>query len=380
MLPPLSRGLRLALIAGLAMSYVAAHGHNAFAKKHGDDDSGDSDDSDDSDSGSDKDSDDTGDGEENPDKDQPPVTSGGLFTLKTYPTSEIARPLTITKGVTQLRLSIGTDISAKGAFDTAGVSLDAVYGVRDNFQLIAGMDTAYNFHQYSFYAGFEGALVYDLLDIRLAADLHRSAVPSLTGAEHGVPGYGYFCDPPATPNEMPVGGASGTCTNPNATIDLLPTGSYVSGGTQFSLDLGFPFRYAFVPQFAIVALQTLMAIDFNSVAVDHINVIQTMDDAGNMINVSVPTGNSAKPDLEPSIALAVNPIPQLSIVAMAQLRIIDFDTAAGNFQVPVTLRIEAAASSQLDFGLAFTLLNVDPPDPQGPLDNRFISAYVTARY
>ena len=124
-----------------------------------------------------------------------------------------------------------------------------------------------------------------------------------------MPGYGYFCDPPATPNEMPVGGASGTCTNPNATIDLLPTGSYVSGGTQFSLDLGFPFRYAFVPQFAIVALQTLMAIDFNSVAVDHINVIQTMDDAGNMINVSVPTGNSAKPDLEPSIGLAAQSDP-----------------------------------------------------------------------
>ena len=123
--------------------------HNAFAKKHGDDDSGDSDDSDDSDSGGDKDSDDTGDGEENPDKDQPPVTAGGLFTLKTYPTSEIARPLTITKGITQLRSSIGTDISAKGAFETAGVSLDAVYGVRDNFTLIAGMDTAYNFQQFT---------------------------------------------------------------------------------------------------------------------------------------------------------------------------------------------------------------------------------------
>ena len=57
----------------------------------------------------------------------------------------------------------------------------------------------------------------------------------------------------------------------------------------------------------------------------------------------------------------------------------DFDTSAGAFQVPVTLRVEASPNQQLDFGLAFTLLNVKPPDPQSPIDNRFVSAYVQAR-
>jgi len=47
-LPSLSRGLRLALILGLSMSYVMWHTREASAKKHGgDSDSDDSDDSDD---------------------------------------------------------------------------------------------------------------------------------------------------------------------------------------------------------------------------------------------------------------------------------------------------------------------------------------------
>ena len=91
-------------------------------------------------------------------------------------------------------------------------------------------------------------------------------------------------------------------------------------------------------------------------------------------------GNSAKPDLKPSIGLATNPIPQLSITVFAQLRIPDFDTAAGAFQIPVTGRIEASPSQQLDFGLEFTLLNVAPPSGQSPIDNRFLSLFMQARY
>src|SRR5882757_1964692 len=171
MLPSFSRGLRLALVLAVSVGYVGWQGHSHSAnaaKKGGDADS----DSDDSDSDSDEDSDkgDKGDDttdEDNPDdKDQPAVTAGGLFTLNTYPQSELFRPLTMTQRITQLRLGIGTDISAKGAFATAGVSLEAIHGVTDNFSLIGGFTDAYNLRQYSAYFGFEGALIYDLLDIR----------------------------------------------------------------------------------------------------------------------------------------------------------------------------------------------------------------------
>ena len=183
MLRPLSRAL---MIAALSLTYVAWHGHwnDAFAKKHGgdddsDDDSGDDDSGDDSgDDGGDKgDSDDGDDGDDDADKDQPPVTAGGMFTLKTYPVSEIQRPLTLSQGITQARLGLGTDISAKGAFGTGGLSIEGAYGYKDNFELIGGFTNAYNMRAYSVYFGFEVALAYDLFDIRIAADLHRSAIP-----------------------------------------------------------------------------------------------------------------------------------------------------------------------------------------------------------
>jgi hypothetical protein len=412
-LPSLSRGLRFALILSLSSAYVVWHVRDAEAKKKGGDDSG-GDDDDDSDSNDSADKgDDSGDdtGEGDDDKDQPSVTAGGLFTKTSYPVSELLRPLTMTKGITQLRLSVGTDLSAKGAFDSAGVSLEARYGLQDNFEIIGGLVSAYNFNQFSIYAGFEGALVYDLIDIRLAANIHRNAVPAnyqnpddKTSAL--VPGYGLFCNPPASPGEQITPGHP-MCGNPMATEDQLPTGKTLPGGTQFSLDLGFPFRYSFTPEVAIVALQTLISIDFNGVGTDiscsvpdpatgvypckydHIDVLQlqcdpTMDPTCNamtmMKSTAVPTGNSAKPDFKPSIGLATNPIPPLSVVLFAQLRIPDFDTAAGAFQIPVTLRGEFSPSRKLDIGLEFTLLNVKPPDPQSPLDNRFLSAYMQTRF
>src|SRR5262249_29051890 len=71
--------------------------------------------------------------EEDPDdKEQPPVTAGGLYTMKTYPVRENSRPLTLTQGIVQLRAAIGADLSAKGAFQTFGVNLEAIYGLRDN--------------------------------------------------------------------------------------------------------------------------------------------------------------------------------------------------------------------------------------------------------
>ncbi len=425
MLPCLSRGLRLALILGLSTSYIAWHTHDAFAKKHqSDDDSGDDDSGDDSDDSGGKDDsgggDDSGDDSgDDADKDQPPVTAGGLFTLSSYPVRELERPLTITKGVTQLRLGLGTDLSAKGAFDSIGASIEGIYGLKDNFEIIGGLTSAYNFNQFSFYGGFEGSLVYDVIDIRVAANVHRNAIPAINTNPNDpnsplVPGYGYYCDPPRVPGEMATGGdlangipptmcSSGNAQNPmgTQTVDPLPTGKYIAGGTQFSIDLGFPFRYSFTPEVAIVALQTLISIDFNGIGqgascavapynckYDHMEITQTdvqvPDGMGGTTmvtaNLATPTGNSAKPDLKPSIGLATNPIPPLSIVAFAQLRIPDFDTAAGAFQIPVTLRGEFSPNRKFDIGLEFTLLNVKPPDPQSPLDNRFLSTYMQARF
>jgi hypothetical protein len=318
MLPSFSRGLRLALVLAISTGYVVWHGHShpAYAKGGGDDDE-EGDDGDDGKGG--KGGEEEGDEPGEDDKDQPPVTAGGLFTLNTYPVSELLRPLTMTQNIAQLRLALGTDISDKGAFESFGLSLDAQYGMTDNFTLIGGLTDAYNFKQFSLYAGFEGALAYDLVDIRLAANLHRFAVPAKDSTNMPIPG------------------------------------SYAADDLKFSIDLGFPFRYAIKPEIAIIALQTLMSIDFNKSA-----------------------ENGAKPDLNPSIGVATNPIPELSLVAFAQLRIVDFDTT-NKFTVPVTARVEFSPSQKLDIGLEFVLLNVKPPDGQSPIDNRFISLFMQSR-
>jgi hypothetical protein len=370
-IPRLSRALRVALVLALSSAYIGWHTHAAFAKgAKGGDDSGD-------DSGGDDEGDDDGgdkggegrDEEDPDDKDQPPITAGGLFTMNTFPVRENSRPLTMTQHITQLRLGLGTDLSAKGAFNTFGVNLEGIYGYSDNFSLIGGFTDAYNFKQFGFYFGFEGSLAYDLLDIRVAANVHRNAIPE----------YQNFCTPVAAMDPIDPQDPA-TCKAPGATLVNLPDGNYAAGGTKFSIDLGFPFRYAIKPEVAIVALQTLISFDFNSVSQDHTIPSTYMDPMGGTHTINIPASNGAKPDLNPSIGLATNPIPQLSLVVYAQLRIPDFDTQAGAFQVPVTGRIEASPNQKLDFGLEFTLLNVKPPDGQSPIDNRFLSLFMQARY
>lgn len=370
MLPHVTRGVRVALVLALSTAYIGWHSHAAYAKGGGDDDSaGDDDDDDGGGGGGDKKGgDDDDDDDSGNDKDQPPVTAGGLFTLKTYPKNENLRPLTITHGITQLRLSVGTDLSAKGAFKSIGVNLEGEYGLRDNFEIFGGFTNAYNFQQFSVYAGIEGAIVYDLFDFRVAANVQRFAYSRFCG--DGSP------DQPASCDTNSIG---------------LPDGNYYHGGTQFSIDLGFPFRYAFKPQIALVALQTLMSIDFNGSQIGNPNnrmagapaycdgVGSGSDGSALFADPNNCIENSATPDFDPSVGVAISPIPQISITAFAQLRIVDFDTSAGNFQIPVTLRVEATPTNRLDFGLQFELLNVTPPAPQGAVDNRFLSLYAQYR-
>lgn len=350
MLPSFSRGLRLALWLALGAGYVAWHGHtHAAYAKGSDDDQGGGDDDDDK--GDDK-------GEEDQpeeDKDQPAVTAGGLFTMQSYPVNELLRPMIITQNITQVRLGVGTDVSDKGAFGSAGVSLEGLYGVTDNFEVVGGFTSAYNFKQFGVYAGFEGALIYDTLDVRIAANLHRTAIPRYCNTDNDT--------------DRPSNCAMGTDPQPN-----IPDGNYDAGGTKFSIDLGFPFRYDFKPEIAIIALQTLMSIDFNQ-AKDR----PRFDSMGMSIAGSFGE-NGVKPDLNPSVGIATNPIPQLSAVVYAQLRIPDFDTSKGNFQVPVTARVEVSPNQKFDVGLEFTLLNVAPPEGQGPFDNRFVSLFVQSRF
>ncbi len=358
---------RLLLALSLGLGVIALrvpHAHAAGAgeedEEEGDDEGGDE-------------GDDEGDFDDSEDEDpksQPPVTAGGLFTMKTYPIRELERPLTMTQKITQLKVSLGTDLSAKGAFATGGLSLEGVYGVHDNFMLVGGFTNAYNLKQFSIYFGFEGALAYDVFDIRLAANLHRFAIPRFCGSDPDAPT---------------------TCTADTA---ALPSGNYDAAGTQFSVDLGFPFRYSFTPQIAIVALQTLVTIDFNGqergdptaraagtpAYCSGVNADMT-DAMGNPLAAD-PNNcieNGSKPDFNPSIGVATNPVPPLSLVIFGQLRIPDFDTSAGNFQVPVTGRVQFSPNHKLDFGLEFTLLNVKPPQPQTPIDNRFLSLFLQAR-
>lgn len=324
MLPSLSRGLALALALSASLGYVAWNSSSAYAQD---------DDDDEDDGGDDGDGGDEGDEDEEDDKEQPAVTAGGLYTLKTFPIRELDRPLTITQDIAQVRGGIGTDVSNKGAFESVGVNIEALYGYRDNFMLLGGVTSAYNFQQFNVYAGFEGALSYDLLDFRLAARVGRAAANVST-------------DP-----EM---------------VD------YQGGDTKFSLDIGFPFRYVARPEIAIIALNTLMSIDFNGNEVE----TQVPDGMGGMKTIK--SGNGAKPDLNPSLGIATNPVAPLSVVIFATLQVVDFDFT-NRLTVPATARIQFSPNRKLDIGGEFTFLNMKPEGDKKFYDDRFLTLFLASR-
>jgi hypothetical protein len=311
-LVPVSRGggFRLRAFA-LALVIGQGLGRTAYAQ-----------DEDDEEEEASADNEDGGDSEEEEEeededaKDQPPVTAGGLFTMESYPVRELHRPLTMTQKITQLRLGLGTDVSAKGAFESAGVSLEAIHGARDNVSILGGFTSAYNFKQFGVYAGVEAALAYDLIDVRSALRLSRPAIAAF--------------DPD--------------------TMMVVP-GEYEAGDIKVSLDVGFPFRYVATPEIAVVALNTLMSIDLDG----------------------------TKPDLNPSLGIATNPIAPLSVVIFAQLQIIDFDTTADKFNIPATARIQFSPNQKWDIGGEFTFLDLKPE--QGNFyDNRFLTLYLQNRF
>ena len=352
MLSSLMRTLRIALVLALGVGVVAHSGDARADDDDGDDGGGDS--------GGEGDGGDTGPDEpeaEDP-KDQPAVTSGGLFNIKSYPVRELSRPLTMTEKVTQLRLGVGTDVSAKTAFEYFGVSLDARYGYTDNFTLLGGLAIDYSGLGYSVAAGFEGALAYDTIGIRLQARVNRNVGVGKTN------------------------------------LDGIPEDFNAGAGTQFSLDLGFPFRYVAKPEIAIVALETLVSFDFNSVTrgnggggsgmATSCFAVPTATEAVDPTNC---TEDGVKPDLAPSLGIATNPVEPLSVVVFAQLLIRDFDTT-NQFSVPATIRVQFSPNQKFDIGLEFKFLDLKPKDPDGdgeakapsPIDQRFMNMFVQARF
>lgn len=303
-----SRGLRFALVLLMSLGYVGLHGHFQPAYAEGDDDDDGGDDGDDGGKGG-------GDGdaeepEEEVDEDQPPVTAGGLYTLKTYPVRELSRPLTITQGIAQVRAGVGVDVSSRGAFESFGAAVEGRYGFRDNVMGLGGFTGAYNFKQFSVYAGLEASLAYDLIDFRTALRLSR---PVALGVD-----------------------AMG-----------IPTGENSAGKVTGGIDIGFPFRYVAKPEIAIVALDTLMSIDFDS-----------------------------KPDLTPSLGISTNPIAPLSVVVFAKLVIIDTNPDDFPIQIPATARVQFSPSQKLDLGAEFTFQNVKQDKFY---NDRFLTLYVQFR-
>lgn len=212
MLADLSKSLSLSLALVLGTAVVAAPILDVSPAWADDDDEEDDDDDDDDDD-KDKDDDEGGEEEEEEevDPDQPVVTSGGLYTLQTYPQGEIQRPLTMTQGIKEVKAGIGFDISNTTAFETFGLSLDVRYGYQDNVELQAGFKGIKNFDAYGFYAAMEGSIVYDLVDFRAGVKLDK-----------------------------------------------------VPGATTFGIPIGFPFRYAPKEQVAVVALEEAFEIQFDS--------------------------------------------------------------------------------------------------------------------
>ena len=155
--------------------------------------------------------------EEEEEENQPPVTAGGNYTKETYPLAEIQRPLTITKGMAEVRAGIDIDVSAAGAFEKWGLGFNARYGIEDNVEAQFDLRTDLNkFSSFRVGAALEASIVYDLVDFRLGA---------------------------VVPYSKPAGATEGK--------------------TGFDIEMGFPFRYAVAKEGGIVALDTLMT--FNTV-------------------------------------------------------------------------------------------------------------------
>jgi hypothetical protein len=225
-----SRLVRLLLFAATVFAAVSwpTHHSTAFAAASDDDDDDAGGGDDDGGKGGDDDATAGDDDDDDADADQPPVTAGGLYSKATYPISVIERPLTLIQGMTEVRVALGTDISAKGAFEAWNAGLDGHYGITDGSEIQFGIHSDLNkFKSFSAYVGFEGALSYDMVDFRTALIVPVAKTTTIDSST----------TPPTTSSKT----------------DVAP-----------GIQIGFPVKYRLKPEVAIIAIRNLMTVNFRS--------------------------------------------------------------------------------------------------------------------
>jgi hypothetical protein len=302
MLARFSLLLRLGLIAALVPVMVSAPALSPVAHAWDDDDDDDGYDDD----------------EDGPDEDQPPVTAGGLYTKQTYPITELERPLTLIKGMFEVRGGIDIDMSAKTAFEVWRTRVDARYGLQDNFELQAGFDallagTIATGNRFALYGGIEAAIAYDLVNFRVLA-------------------------------VMPV--------DPEF---------------QFDIVLGFPFRYKVKPNVAIIALDKLMTI--------HTHSVPKVDDPEDPDPDFDPDSTEiAKPDLTVGVGIVMQLMPDLAVLLRGEITIPRFDTDF--IAIPVTAALQFSPKNNVDIGGEFTFGNIKA---ENTFDSRFLLLFARLR-
>ncbi len=314
----------------------------AWAQDEEDEDSGDEEDEEDPDADAEEEEDEEEGAE---DEEQPPVTAGGMYTKSSWPVMENLRPMTLNRGMFEIRTGFNMDLSALNAFETWRVPIDAKIGLRDHVELQAGIDfllvttqtTQDAFEQFGsllppldafvINLGLESALYYDLVNFRLALDMPINP---------GVPG-----------NDAP----DCDTADPAAPCGLTPP-------VPFTIDIvvGFPFRWAPKKQFAVVGLDKLFTV-------------HTID--------------GSKPDLTAQFGFVINPLEILAVFVRAELIVPEFNT---NFLlIPASAAVQFSPNNRFDIGLQFGFNNIKPTEQDdaaevGPFDRRFLLLYAQARF
>jgi hypothetical protein len=283
--------------------------------------------------------------EEEDTDEQPPVTAGGVYSKSSWPVMENLRPLTLNRGMVEIRSGFNMDLSALDAFETWRIPIEAKIGLRDHVELQAGLDFLLvtsrskqtEFETYGsllppldatvLTLGLESALYYDLVDFRIALEFPINP---------GVPG-----------NDAP----DCDTVDPRAPCGLTPP-------IPFTADIvvGFPFRWAPKKQFAIIGLDKLFTV-------------HTLD--------------GSKPDLTASIGFSINPIEFLAIFLRGEFIVPEFNT---NFLlIPASFAAQFSPNNRFDIGLQFGFNNIKPTAQDelagiGAFDRRFLFLYLQARF
>jgi hypothetical protein len=239
--------------------------------------------------------------EDTSDPNQPRATAGGVYSLATYPLSEVERTLLLPEGVIQIRGDIDIDMTEDRTFETWTLRLFGRYGLKDTMELQAGLSTLQLIvpdevedNAVAVFAAVEFALVYDVLDLRAAIEL------------------------PISPE------------------------------FEFDLVVGLPLKYRLGPKFAIVALERIITIHTVGRA------DPTLEDPDNK--------STPKPDLTIGVGFVAQLMEQLALILRATIVLPEFETDEARRQLPVELDLQYSLSNILDLGLGLRLENAIKKD------------------